>query len=109
MAHTSTVPTSGTGSNGLQPSNLLGTVLKGLYDSANTTTQNFGFTIPQAAMVLGAVVLILITWSIIASLRNRKHFSLEDDDGEFHQGNDNVRGRVLRAESRPEGSKGALI
>jgi len=109
MAHTSTVPTPGTGSDGLQPSNLLGTVLKGLYDSANTTTQNFGFTIPEAAMVLGAVVVILIGWSMIASLRNRKHFSLEDDDGELHQGDDHLRGRVLRPESRPEGSKGALV
>ena len=112
MAHTSTVPTAGAGSDGLQPSNLLGTVLKGLYDSANTTTQNFGFTIPQAAMVLGAVVVILLTWSMVSAMRNRKHFSLvdlEEDDGKLHQGNDYVRGRVLRPESRPEGSKGTLV
>jgi hypothetical protein len=93
----------------LAPTNLLGTVLKGLYHSANTTTQNFGFTIPEAAIFIGFVVAILVVWSIVSSLRNRKHFSLEDEDGEFRESNDHVRGRVLRPESRPEGSKGALI
>lgn len=104
VAHTSTVPTPGPGSTGLQPSNLLGTVLKGLYDSANTTTQNFGFTIPQAAVLLGALIVILLTWSMIASLRNRKHFSLEDDNGELHPIDDRIRSGVLRTESGEERS-----
>lgn len=109
MAHTNTVPTPGTGTPGLQPSNLLGTVIKGLYDSANTATQNFGFTIPQAALVLGTVAIILLVWSMVSAMRNRKHFSLEDDDVELSKSNDHVRGRVLRPESGTEGSKGALI
>lgn len=96
-------------SNQLGPSNLLTTLVKGLYNSANTMTQNFGFTIPEAAAFVLVIVVILLAWSMVASLRNRKNFSLEDDDGEFPKGNDHVRGRVLRPESGPEGSKGALI
>jgi hypothetical protein len=97
----------------LGPSNLLGTMIKALYTSANTMVQNFGFTIPQAAMFLGGVAAILIVWSMIASLRNRKNFSLvdleDDSDGKLPESNGNVRGRILRPESRPEGSKGALV
>lgn len=85
----------------LQPSNLLGTILRGLYDSANTMVRNFGFTIPQLGIFLAALVLVLLTWSMVASLRNRKHFSLEDDNGELHSLDDRIRGGVLRSESRP--------
>jgi flagellar biosynthesis/type III secretory pathway M-ring protein FliF/YscJ len=71
-------------------------VLKGLYNSANATTQNFGFTIPQAAMVLGAVVLLLLAWSMIAAMRNRKSFTLEDEDGEFSESPGGLHGGLLR-------------
>jgi hypothetical protein len=96
VAHPNPVPTPGGSATSLQPSNLLGTVLKGLYNSANTTTQNFGFTIPQAAMVLGALVLIVLAWSMIAAMRNRKSFTLEDEDGEFPESPGGLHGGLLR-------------
>jgi hypothetical protein len=80
----------------LQPSNLLGTVLKGLYQSANTMTQNFGFTIPELLIFLACLVAILLSWSMIAAMRNRKSFTLEDEDGEFSESPGGLHGGLLR-------------
>lgn len=75
-------------------------VIRSLYDSANTLCRNFGFTIPTAAMVLGIALAALILWGFIAALRNRKSFTLEDeDDGKLRESSDRVHGGVLRQES----------
>lgn len=60
-------------------------------------------------MVLGALLAMLILYAIVASFRNRKSFTLEDeDDGIISKGADSLHGGVLRSESGPEGSKGVL-
>jgi len=109
MAHTNSLLASGSQPTGIRPDNLLSQVVKGLYDSINTTLGNFGLSIPTLAGFVGATVSILIAWSVIASIRNRKSFTLHDEeerekDGDISESSGNVGGRVFRPTRYPEGA-----
>ena len=108
MAHANPVFAAGNSSSGIRPDNLLSQVVKGLYDSINTTLGNFGLSIPLLAEIVGVLVFVLVSWSIIASIRNRKSFTLEDENGNVPESGDNVGGGVFRKTRGPEGSKRLL-
>jgi hypothetical protein len=108
MARTNSLLASGTQPTGIRPDNLLSQVVKGLYDSINTTLGNFGLSIPTLAAFVGGTVFILVAWSVIASIRNRKSFTLHDEereeDGTVSESGGNVGSGIFRPTRYPEGS-----
>jgi len=79
VAHTSTVPTSGNGNLSIGPHTIIRDLVSSLYNSFNQMAMNFGFTIPQALLFIGALIVLLMLWSIYSGIRNRTSFSLEDE------------------------------
>lgn len=113
MARTNSLLASGTQPTSIRPDNLLSQVVKGLYDSINTTLGNFGLSIPTLAAFVGGTVFILVAWSVIASIRNRKSFTLHDEeereeDGTVSESGGNVGSGIFRPTRGPEGSKRLL-
>lgn len=107
LAHTNTVPTTGPS---IGPNSIVRDVISSLYNSFNTMAKNFGFTIPELIVFVAGIVLLLLSWSIIQGLRNRKSFSLHDEEeeesnGDVRKSGDHVGGRVLRPPTGSEGSE----
>ena len=82
----------------LGPKTILGDVVKSLYNSFNDMFKQFGLSIPMVAIWLLGIVGILILWSIWNGIRNRKSFSLEDEEDAIRQGDGGMVVRVLRPE-----------
>ena len=113
MSRTNSLLASGTQPIGIRPDNLLSQVVKGLYDSINTTLGNFGLSIPALAAFVGGAIFILVAWSVIASIRNRKSFTLHDEeegeeDGDISKSGDHLGSGIFRPTRGPEGSKRLL-
>lgn len=100
-----------TSNHALGPSSMLPQLIRSLYDSSNAILANFGLSIIRIAVAVVVLVILLVTWSIVASLRNRKSFSLQDEevpDAVVPESIDRVHGGVFRPTRGPEGSKRAV-
>jgi len=91
------------------PHGILRQVVESLYTSFNSMFEQFGVSIPEVAMGAVALLLLLIAWSILNGIRNRKSFTLEDEeDGNISQVSNHMGSRILRAEASTEGSTGTI-
>jgi len=103
--------TGNTPANSLGPSSIIPKLISSLYDSANAILANFGLSIIRIAVAVVILVTVLIVWSIVASLRNRKSFSLHDEevpDASVPESPDRLHGGVFRPTRGPEGSQGVV-
>ena len=56
-----------------------------------------------------ALLLLLIAWSILNGIRNRKSFTLEDEeDGNISQVGNHMGSGILRQEASTEGTAGTV-
>lgn len=81
MAYPDSIFASGASNPGVSigPKNILWNVITSLYTAFNNLFENFGVSIPEVAIFLAGIITILILWSIVGAIRNRKSFTLSDE------------------------------